>query len=150
MLTADPRDAVLSLKQMSIDFPPGTTAEQARARVADSFGQPPRPWAAAAGPSRRAAQIGAEVVTNDQVRVRDLPPALQQILLALGVGQTTPPFGSLEDGVSVLVLCGRDDPRAGEQPNFDQVCSADRRKPRQRARARYLRDLRRDAVIDYR
>ena len=46
---------------------------------------------------------------------------LQQMLLELSVGQATPPFGSLEDGVSVLVLCGRDDPQQASGPSFDQI-----------------------------
>ena len=64
--------------------------------------------------------IGAEVVVNDQVRVRDLPPALQQMLLGLAVGQATPPFGSAER-LSVLVMCGRDDPPPATAPNSEQI-----------------------------
>ena len=48
------------------------------------------------------------------------------------------------------VVCGRDDPAEAAIPSFDQIQSqmADER-VNLRAR-RYLRDLRRDAVIDYR
>ncbi len=56
--------------------------------------------------------------------MRDLPPALQQMMLPMQVGQATQPFGSLEEGVRVLVICGRDeiDPtranlRPGLQPD---------------------------------
>ena len=75
---------------------------------------------------RRRSAIGAELVSNDQVRVRELPPPLQQMLLNLSVGQATPPFGSAER-VSVLVLCGRDDPEAATGPTFDQVSLAAQR-----------------------
>jgi peptidyl-prolyl cis-trans isomerase SurA len=56
----------------------------------------------------------------------------------------------VEDKISVLVLCGRDDPAAVAEVSFDQVHSqlAENR-VNLRAR-RYLRDLRRDAVVDYR
>ena len=37
---------------------------------------------------------------------------LQGTLLGLNVGETTPPFGSLEDGVRALVVCGRDEAEA--------------------------------------
>jgi peptidyl-prolyl cis-trans isomerase SurA len=82
--------------------------------------------------------------------VRDLPPALQKMLLGLSIGQATPPFGSYEEGVRTLVLCGRDDPDVANAPSFDEVRAqmVDERVNR-RAR-RYLRDLRRDAVVDYR
>jgi peptidyl-prolyl cis-trans isomerase SurA len=97
----------------------------------------------------RAATVGAQVVTNDEIPVRALPEALQQALLQLNVGQTTPPFGSLDEGVRVLMLCGRDDPQVEGGPNFDQLM-AQLEDDRVGKRAqRYLRDLRRDAVIEY-
>ena len=66
-----------------------------------------------------------------------------------GTGQATRPFGSLDEGVRVLVICGRDevDP---SMPTYDQVL-AQMNEDRVNMRARrYLRDLRRDAVIDFR
>ena len=149
VLTADPRDATLSLKQMSINFPKGATREQVEpkllelARTSQSMGGCGR--AEEAG-----ARIGAEVVSNDQTRVRDLPPALQEMLLKLDIGQATNPFGSVDEGVRVLVLCGRDDPEATSGPSFEQVyAQLEEERVNRRAR-RYLRDLRRDAVVDYR
>jgi len=65
------------------------------------------------------------------------------------VGQATRPFGSLEDGIRVLVICGRDevDP---SMPTYDQVMAQmNEERVNMRAR-RYLRDLRRDAIIDFR
>ena len=97
-----------------------------------------------------AAKIGAEVVDNDQVRVRDLPPPLQEMLLKLQIGQATPPFGSQKEGVRVLVLCGRDDPQTASDPSFEQIMAQLEEERVGRRAQRYLRDLRRDAVIDYR
>ena len=49
----------------------------------------------------------------------------------------------------VLVLCGRDDPQGAGAPSFEQI-QAQMEDDRVNKRARiYLRDLRRDAVIDY-
>jgi peptidyl-prolyl cis-trans isomerase SurA len=102
------------------------------------------------GADAAASKIGAEVVQNDQTKVRDLPPPLQEMLLGMSIGEATQPFGSLEDGVRVLVLCGRDDPEQTEGPSFDQVY-AQMAEDRVNARARrYLRDLRRDAIVEYR
>ena len=148
VLTADPRDALLSLKQLSITFPQGTTKEQANARAA-AFAAQTRSIKGCGQANELGGQVGAEVVDNDNVKVRDLPPQLQEILLDLQVGQATPPFGSISDGVRVLVVCGRDEASAAAAPNYEQIM-AQMEEERVNKRARiYLRDLRRDAVIDY-
>jgi peptidyl-prolyl cis-trans isomerase SurA len=65
------------------------------------------------------------------------------------VGESTPPFGSATEGVRALILCGRDDPKDAASPSFDQIMSQmEEERVNKRART-YLRDLRRDAVIDY-
>jgi peptidyl-prolyl cis-trans isomerase SurA len=89
------------------------------------------------------------VIGNDQITVRALPEALQQALLELNVGEATPPFGSLEDGVRALVLCGRDDPQVASGPSRDELMSQLEDERVSRRAQRYLRDLRRDAVIEY-
>lgn len=149
VLTADPRDAVLSLKQMSIPLAPGTNRAQLEEK-AQALVRTSQSMGGCGGAEAAAASIGAEVITNDQVRVRDLPPALQPTLLALGVGQATAPFGASSERVSVLILCGRDDPDPAGNLSFEQVYNQ-LAESRVNLRARrFLRDLRRDAVVDYR
>ncbi|MGK2910907.1 MAG: foldase protein PrsA [Sphingobium sp.] len=148
VLTADPRDALLSLKQLSIAFPAGTTKEQASAKAA-SFATATKAIQGCGAANDVGSKLGADVVDNDNVKIRDLPGPLQEMLLGLQVGQSTPPFGSVTDGVRVLVLCGRDDAAASGAPSYEQVM-AQMEEERVNKRARiYLRDLRRDAVIDY-
>lgn len=148
VLTADPRDAVLSLKQISIEFPAGTTQQNASAK-AQEFAKMVEGIKGCGQADAAAKSIGASVVDNDQVKARDLPGPLQEAVLNLNVGQTTPPFGSLQEGVRVLMLCGRDDPKVDEGPSFDQLM-AQMEDDRINKRAQtYLRDLRRDAVIEY-
>jgi len=148
VLTADPRDSTLSLKQISIEFPAGTTPAQAQQR-ANEFGTAIHGLRGCGAVNDVARQLGAQVVENDGIKVRDLPPQLQTIMLQMQVGEATPPFGSVTDGVRALVLCGRDDPPDASAPSFDQVM-AQMEEDRVGKRARtYLRDLRRDAVIDY-
>jgi peptidyl-prolyl cis-trans isomerase SurA len=146
---ADPRDAVLSLKQISIDFPPGTTVETARPK-AEAFAEGVAQIHGCGEANAAAAQLGAQVVDNDQIQVKALPEALQPALLELNVGQYYGPFGSLEEGVRVLMLCGRDDPAAeAGGPDREQIqVSIEDDRTNKRAQ-RYLRDLRRDAVIEY-
>ena len=89
------------------------------------------------------------MVQSDQVKIRDLPPALQQLMLPMQVGQATQPFGSIEEGVRILVICGRDE-ATSTGPTFDEIYSQiNEERVNSRAR-RLLRDLRRDAVIEFR
>ena len=148
VLTADPRDAILSLKQLSISFAPGTTEAQATAK-AKSFAEAVRAARGCSTVDVIAQQQGAEVVTNDQIKARDLPGPLQNLVLGMTLGEVTPPFGSIQDGVRVLMLCGRDDPKDATAPNCEQIQGQiEDERVNKRAQA-YLRDLRRDAVIDY-
>ena len=148
VLMADPRDAVLSLKQISITFPAGLTDEVASTQV-EAFTNGIRAVPGCGAADAAAAQLGASVVTNDQIRARSLPEALQNLVLNLQVGQTTPPFGSVEEGVRVLMLCGRDDPQVANGPNFDQMMAQIEDERVSKRAQRYLRDLRNDAYIEY-
>ena len=148
ILMADPRDAVLSLKQITYSFQPGISQDQA----AEQFGafQTMVNSIRGCGDAERAAQtVGAEVVTNDQIAARQLPEQLQPTLLALQVGQATQPFGSLEEGVRVLLLCGRDDPEDESAPTVEEIMDDIEAERIQKRANRYMRDLRNDAYIEY-
>ncbi len=148
MLTADPRDAVLSLKQIAISFEPGESQEKANERVrkfAEAVGT-----IRGCGDAQRAADlVGASVVDNNAIPVRELPEQMQATMLQMKVGEATPPFGSLEDGVRVLMLCGRDDPETVEEPDFNKIRNELEDQRISKRAQRYLRDLRNDAIIEY-
>ena len=149
VLTADPRNAELSLKQVSIAFPKGTTRAQAEP-ILTRFASAAQNVGGCGGADKIAADFKGEVVTSDQVKLRELPPALQQMMMPMQVGQATRPFGSLDEGVRILVICGRDEPNDTSAPSADQVLTQlTEERVNMRAR-RYLRDLRRDAIIDFR
>jgi peptidyl-prolyl cis-trans isomerase SurA len=146
---SDPRDSTLNLRQMSIKFEPGIAPAAATAR-AEAFARATQAMGGCGKAAEVAAAQNAELIDNDQVKVRDLPPVLQDMLLKLSVGQATQPFGSQAEGVRVLVLCGRDEAASAGLPSFDQIMSqVEETRVNQRAQ-RYLRDLRRDAVVEYR
>ncbi len=149
VLMADARDARLNLKQVSIRFPAGISRADAEARTR-AFGEMVKSFQGCGSVDKIAAAAGAEVVGNDQIRIRDLPPPLQAIMVSLQVGQSTPPFGSPDQGVRALVLCGRDDPQSGALPRPDQVQSQIEQQRVNLRADQTLRDLRRDAVIEYR
>lgn len=148
ILTSDPRDAVLSLKQVTINFPKGTTRQQAEP-VVNQFVQASRSIGGCGGAEKLAADFHGEVVQSDDVKMRDLPVVLQNMMLPMQVGQVTQPYGGVDEGIRVLVLCGRDEVDS-TQPTFDDIYNQlNEERVNVRAR-RYLRDLRRDAVIEFR
>ena len=108
ILVADPRDALLSLMQLTIATPdmrnPGAS------RSARSAARCRHPGYGRLRPGQETAQqVGAELVGNDQVRVRELPPVLQGCCsFSASVRRRRL---RVARGISVLVLCGRDDPR---------------------------------------
>lgn len=149
VLTADIRDSRLSLRQISVAFPKGTTQAEATPHVAE-FAKLTQSIHGCGDVAKVAATMNAEVVDNDTTRIRDLPPALQEMMIKLQVGESTPPFGSVQDGMRALVLCGRDEPQGDQVPGMEQI----RNQMEQQAvnlRAEHkLRDLRRDAIVEYR
>lgn len=148
VLTADPRDAILSLKQVALEFPPGTTEARAT-ELASQFADATRTIAGCGGTEEVAARLGAHVTSRDNIEMRALPAPLQATLSTMQVGQVTQPFGAANEGVSVLVLCGRDMPQTATAPDLQQIEQRLLEEKVNKRAQRYLRDLRRDAVIEY-
>ncbi len=149
ILVANPRDATLSLRQIAMTIPANLNDADAKARV-DAFGAAIKGMSGCGQAEAVATQFGAEIVDNDNVKIRDLPAALQDLMLGLQIGQSTPPFGTRADGVRVLAVCGRDEPQVADGPSATQIEDTIREARVNRRSQIYLRDLRRDAVIDYR
>ena len=62
----------------------------------------------------------------------------------------TRPFGAVNESVSVLVVCGRDDPPAQGLPSEEQLKDSIAEQRTNTRAMRMLRDLRRDALVEYR
>jgi peptidyl-prolyl cis-trans isomerase SurA len=148
VLMADPNEALLSLKQISISFEPGITQEQAEVRV-EQFGAFVESLRGCSDVEAGAAAIGADVVANDQIKGANLPEQLRTIILNLQIGQATPLFGGVQEGVRVLMVCGRDDPKDAGAPTFAVVMDQIEEERVNKRAQRYLRDLRNDAYIEY-
>ncbi|MFQ3665195.1 MAG: peptidylprolyl isomerase [Sphingomonadaceae bacterium] len=150
VLGGNPTDAILSMKQITIPLAENVTEAQAR-KLADQVQDRTRSMGGCGRAEAVASELGGTVVSNDSIRLSELPGPLQEIVGALPIGGTTPPFGSQRDGLRVLILCGRDDVRsASAMPSFDDVYAQMSDERVNSAARRYLRDLRRDAVVDYR
>ena len=145
---ADPRDALLSLKQISLEFPEGLSEADARARAA-AFAEGVQTIKGCGEADTAGAALGASVVTNDEIPVKALPDSIQQAMLQLNVGEFYGPFGTLNEGIRVLMLCGRDDPAPESGPNYDELMAQLEDDRIGKRAQRYLRDLRRDAVVEY-
>jgi peptidyl-prolyl cis-trans isomerase SurA len=148
VLMADPSESVLSLKQITITFDPRTSEAAAEARI-EKFADYLENMRGCADAEGARDAVGAEVVSNDQVLAANLPEQLRNVLLNLQIGQTTPLFGGIEEGVRVLMLCGRDNPKDAGSPNFAAVMDQIEQERVNKRAQRYLRDLRNDAYIEY-
>lgn len=148
VLMADPRDAVLSLKQISQEFPAGISEAEAQGQL-QKFVDGVNAMRGCGTADEAAAAMGARIASSDGIVLRSLPEGIQALLMDLQIGQATAPFGGVEDGVSVLMLCGRDDPQDAGAPSFDDLMEQLEDDRVNKRAQRYLRDLRNDAVIEY-
>ncbi len=148
VLTADMRDAKLSIKQISLDFPAGISQEKAT-ELTSNFANTVNRMAGCGGAEAAAASLGATIKTQDALPMRNLPPQLQSVLATMQIGQATSIFGSTEEGISTLVLCGRDMPGEVAMPKSEDIEESLRNEKVEKRAQRYLRDLRRDAIIEF-
>ncbi len=147
ILTTDARDSILSLKQISVNLP--KDADQATiASLVENFNTKTRNIKGCGQVEEVAATFNGEVGSNPNLVARQLPPGLQDAMLKLQVGQTTQVFRDV-NGVTVFVLCGRDQPKEAKLPTFDEIMVPLENERIDRRANIYLRDLRRDAIIEY-
>ncbi len=146
--TASAADTILSIKQLAFEFPAETSEKdfQAKANAFSAAVQEINGCGAADG---IAANLGAAVVNRDGFRLGDLPLPLQQIMQTLSIGQATPAFGSKVDGVRAFVLCGRDALPAAVEVDAGRIRQDIEDKKTDKRAQLLLRDLRRDAIIEY-
>lgn len=96
-----------------------------------------------------ATQAGSKVPANPGlVRAGDMPADLRRLLLALDIGQASPPQ-RVPGGVLTLMLCERQAPPSN-LPNREQIRERLSRDQIDLLARRYLRDLRFAALVDMR
>ena len=83
---------------------------------------------------------------GDQV-IRALPTVLHERVLGLEAGQAAEPE-NIKEGYRVIALCKKGEPKV-EPPSYEQIESSLSRQRVALVARRHLRDLRRDAIIDY-
>ncbi|MEC9345472.1 MAG: peptidylprolyl isomerase [Pseudomonadota bacterium] len=95
-----------------------------------------------------ASRPGAQASELGRLSLGDLPPDFQKALSALPVGGVTEPVRTAA-GLHLLVICDRTNPAVASLDRDSVRNTIMNRKLNQRAQG-YLRDLRRDAIIDLR
>jgi len=92
----------------------------------------------------------AIAVDAETFRIADLPPALQQVVLNLASGQSAMPVPS-NRGVHVFIVCSRKDQTVEiVTPSREDVENRLYGQQLSMYAKRYIRDLRADAIIEYR
>ena len=152
VMVADPRDGMVSLAQITINMPAGLSMD-AMNRFAADFGQKTQSLTGGCSTvEAQARQIGAEAVLVDQISIRQLPSQLQEMVLATPDGGVTRPYGVAASEASqplrAMMVCGRTDPPMLDGPTSDQVMEQLENERIERRAQNYMRDLRRDAIVE--
>lgn len=82
------------------------------------------------------------------VKAGELPPALRQTVLGLGIAEASKPL-PMPGGIGVVMVCQKKDPPGG-LPSREEVADSLARERLDALARRYLRDLRRGAYVDIR
>jgi peptidyl-prolyl cis-trans isomerase SurA len=147
VLGADPLDAMVTVKQIAMPLPKDKPRAELEKMVQD-FTQKARVMTGCGRAADLAASISGKSSDMPPTKIRDMPRGLHGALVNLQIGQSTPPFGT-DDDARVLMLCGRDEAQE-TAPSFDEVYAQINEERISMMARRYLRDLRRDAIVDYR
>ncbi|WP_374763983.1 peptidylprolyl isomerase [Yunchengibacter salinarum] len=148
ILTADPLDKQLDLRQLHLkaDTP---DLEDAETRFRNTIENMPPEGERCGQLESVAEKAGANGRLDlGQLRLRDLQGSIRKAVQDLEDGQATDII-ALDDGLHVLVVCGTTEPEIRE-PEYDQIYNQLEQQRLSMMGRRYLRDLRRDAIIDYR
>lgn len=148
ILTADPLDTQLSLRQLHLTTEKTQDAE-AVAKF-ESVAQNLHNEETTCGQvAQFATDSGADGPTEIGIlRLRDLQGPLRSAVETAEVGKASEIL-KMEDGWRVLFVCDRTEPEV-QEPDFDAVYAQIEQQRLSMMARRYLRDLRRDAIIDYR
>ncbi|MCH8347773.1 MAG: peptidyl-prolyl cis-trans isomerase, partial [Proteobacteria bacterium] len=148
ILTSEPLDELLDLKQIGYFFNQETSEEKALAWFDDALLKTAE-LNSCADLTDMVNELG-EVLYRDlgEISLKQLNPDLRKILMPIAVGQATKPINT-PDGFIIFAICNRRMPDA-TLPSPDEIRNQIETQRIAMMGRRYLRDLRRDAIIDYR
>jgi len=148
IMGVDPLDELLELKQLGWFFTEQTSEEEALAWYQNAEERVLEfdscdnitPFAESLGQNVMAREIG-------EVPLKQLNPELRTILRPIEANQASPPINT-PDGFIIFIVCNRRMP-ATTMPAPEEIESQMEQQRIALMAQRYLRDLRRDAIIDY-
>lgn len=145
ILSADETDIQVTLHQLLFPVQEGENAEAVRGRVTRAI--------AAINSCDAIPTDASSIGANDSsrlpaMRLGDLPAAIQEVVENLPIGQPSEPIAA-PMGFRVLVVCDRAEPEIAK-PTFESISENLTQQRLSLMARRYLRDLRRDAIVDYR
>jgi len=148
VLVADPLDAQVQLHQIFLPAEKlsNTTLVAQFRSATENMHKAPVDCNSLAG---IVGQAGAEPRTSiGALRLRDLQGNIRSTVADLKISEASE-LQEMEDGLRVLITCDRLEPQV-QEPDFDTIYSQIEQQRLSMMGRRYLRDLRRDAIIDYR
>jgi len=145
---ADPSQVTLNVKQVFLPIAANAAASAAESQVALA-----RTISATVQGCTDLDNVIKDVGTPQSgdlgtVKLADMPARFRTAVQSLAVGQASDPVRT-EDGVHVLMVCDRASPEI-RGPNRDAIEAAIGQARLSMLARRYIRDLRRDAVVEYR
>lgn len=147
ILTVDPMEVELDLKQISMAISKDALPEEIEALRTMAEER-----TSALESCLDVESLGAEMGASSagplgKLKLGELPQGIQNAVDGIAIGKASRSI-IRGDSVRVFIVCGRDEPEV-ELPSFDDI---ENRLSQQRLALmarRYLRDLRRDAIVDY-
>lgn len=146
VLTVDPLDAQVLLRQLHLPTASYETGLEQYLSVVGELKDTTTSCSQVASLVERAGISGPTEIAP--LRLRDLTNEIRLAVTPLEIGQATDIIDS-EDGKRVLIVCDRQEPTV-EEPDFDAIYSQLEQQRLSMMARRYLRDIRRDAIVDYR
>lgn len=148
ILGVDPMDQQMSVKQITLSTSADATQDETNALKAHVEAVS-KDRDGCANTAAIAADLGTSSFGDvGTVRLRDVPQNVRNVLEKLKIGEVSEPF-LVGNQMQMLIVCKRQSPKV-KPPSFDEI---EDRLVNQRLSLiarRYLRDLRSDAIIDYR
>ncbi|MBK1638786.1 hypothetical protein CKO24_06940 [Rhodothalassium salexigens DSM 2132] len=148
ILSADPLDAQLDLARALTSFDETTTQEQVE-RIVETLNKELDGFGGCDDLPSIAQRAGLDQVFEPSaIPLRSLRKGIRDRVKDLDVGQATRPMVG-NDGIMVMAVCGKSAPEV-QMPAFDEIRNRMEGERLAAFARRYIRDLKRDAVIDYR
>jgi len=144
----DPEDTVVDLKQILLPLP--RNAKAADVQTQTDLARQISETVQGCNDVERAAKELRSPQSGElgKLKLRDLPAAFRPIVAKLPVGKASDPLQT-ENGIHVLFVCARKD-AVNELPTKEEIRQSLLNQRLELAIRRTLRDLRRDAVVEFR